>query len=145
MSNEDDRLLTDDLNGERIVEMVRAAGVEAEVCMTGGNVATIYAGRVWKRGDYDYEHRAVCVGPGVYGWGVRPSEFHLSELFIGPDDFYGEEGGYDAWLVGARNERDVADLIIAQAQQEAPFPPLGCDELEALGFDGTGRGMARRR
>jgi hypothetical protein len=47
--------------------------------------------------------------------------------------------------LGARNERDVADLIIEQARRGWPYVRLDFDTVEAMGFDGKLSGEPRRR
>lgn len=138
---DDDRLT---LDADVIAELVREAGYFAYVEQTGGGCATIYAGE--RIPDEEREFRyAVAAGPGQYGWGERPSTFHLSELYVGPDS-WGDEEAMDAYQVGCRDEQDVADLIVLNLHQPGPaylIPDF--DTTEAHGFDGTARGIERRR
>jgi hypothetical protein len=102
------------LNADAIAHFVSQEGVAAYVEQTGGGVATIYAGPTRQEPDYGKRFHTV-VGPGEYGWGNAPSVMSLWELFIGPDDF-GQVEGMDAWEMGCRNERDVADLILVHVR-----------------------------
>jgi hypothetical protein len=129
MSDQDAR----ELDGNEIVRLIQRAGIEAEVVPTGGNCAAIQAGRF-----YDGINRVIWLTVGVY----NDASFHLSEMSIyrgvDPHDFYMPEH------VGACNERDIADLIIAQIAGGHPYLIPHADQLEMMGFDGTCRGAARR-
>lgn len=125
-------------NADTITEMVKAAGFKCYVEQTGGGCATIYAGETHEEPDYGTRH-AVLAGPGAFGWGQEPSVFDDGELWIGPDDD-GQSATMDAIALGCRNERDVADLIIAFLRKGRV---LSADEAGALGFDATLKGVDR--
>lgn len=133
------------VDGETIARMIRDAGIDAHWGSSGGSVLRLEAGPLWERTGAEYgPHYAVSLGPGNYGDTVHDCEFWFSELAIGPDDITGEQGEYHPLDLGARTERDVADLIIAQVQAGEPYTLLDADTLESMGFDSTGRGLPRK-
>lgn len=149
----------DELNLDRVVELLSRENVTAHVETTGGGDAAIFAEPVVgyhectctlapaltvhddgcpvpeRGGSPRY---AAIAGPGSYGWGKRASIAHLDDFYVGPDDS-GEGTPISPLDVGARTEADVVKLIAAQAQRPDPRVVLTFDELEELGFDGTGR------
>lgn len=131
-----------DFNADTVAEMIRQAGIPAVVDMTGGEVATLYAGD--PRRDIDDDRRfAAVVGPGRYGWGVAPSTFDQGDLWVGRDDD-GANDAHDAIVLGCQTERDVADLTIALVRLADTSRILSESELAALGFDTSYRGLPRR-
>jgi hypothetical protein len=148
-----------ELDLDEIVTVLREEhDVEAHVEQTGIGRATIYAGTPTRvectctrtenvtphddtcqvparGGDLIYP---ACAGPGTFGWGARPSTASLSEFYVGADD-QGMTNPVDVKLIGCRTSQDVARVIAAQARRDVPQLPLGFDEIEALGFDGTCR------
>lgn len=90
---------------------LESRGLPAFVAMTGGNVATLYAGEAMGTDEWDGSRHVVAVGPGTYG----PSSIgYWGELFIGPDTDDDEMGGY--WR--GRYDLDmVADYIVAHADE----------------------------
>lgn len=85
---------------------------DAYVEQTGGGCATIYAGGIPGADPEDDRPRWRAVaGPGVYGWGRRPSRGDLGDFHIGPD---GDADTICALEVGAQDEADVAKLIWLQ-------------------------------
>lgn len=133
--------MSTDLNLDTIAHLLRTEhGVaNAYVEMTGGGVATIFAGPTREEADYGTRYAAVA-GPGTFRYD-GPSTGDLIEFAIGADD-YGDTDPIDASDVGARTESDVARLIAAQARKADPTTPLSVDDVDALGFDGTGRSTA---
>ena len=132
------------LDGNKIVDLVRAAGVEAEWGTTGGNILNITAGPLTDG------HRLIALGPGYYGDRVTEAVFYLDEISIFSDVPGEEDERYYVADVGGRNEQDVADLLVAQVRliEKHPghgFLVLGNDELEDAGFDGSARGFERQR
>lgn len=114
------------INMDRVVEILRDEhSVEAYVEMTGGGVATIFAGDTYPNPEdaEDVRHAAVA-GPGTYnhrdlGFSVAETE----EFFVGADDM-GESRPVDSAELEAvfmtelgrgLNEHDVARVIAAQA------------------------------
>lgn len=133
------------LDLDRIVVLLREQHhiENAYVEQTGGGVAAIYAGP--KRPDpegrpgIDFRYAAVA-GPGSYGWGVKASTAALEEFYVGPDD-QGDETPVEPVVLGATSEEHVATIIAAQARKADPTLPLSADEIDALGFDSTGRSL----
>lgn len=107
----------------------------AHVDMTGGGCATIFAGPTREEADYGTRYAAMA-GPGTFRYD-GPSTGDLVDFYVGPDDDDGAHAFSPADL-GARTESDVARIIAAQARKAA-LGPLSADEVDALGFDGTGR------
>lgn len=124
------------LNFDRIVSLVTAQGVYAHVAMTGGGVATIFAGatHVDTAGDERY---AVVAGPGTYGI-TKPSTGDLAEFYVGPDD-EGQSDAFEPLRAGATTDEDVARMIVAAAGS-AP-DPIPADVLTSLGFDPSMQSM----
>lgn len=100
------------LNMDEIVRVLRDEhGIgNAYVAMTGGGVATIFAGPTREEPDYGIRYAAVA-GPGSYGWDTGPSVADTREFFIGPDD-YGDAIAAEA--PADSTEVEVAALIAAQ-------------------------------
>lgn len=135
--------VTGELNADEIARLVREAGVFCEVDMTGGNTATLFAGAEHQVPGEDLTRRVLMAGPGVYG--DKPSAFYLEEFAITPDaDDFADDEVMVPEMLGARTERDVADLIIAQARRGWPYVRLDFDTVEAMGFDGTLMSRPRR-
>lgn len=87
--------IPEDFSMQAVVDAVEAAGFPAYVEMTGGWVATIYAG----------EGNEIAAGPGSY----RPDEGHpanVDEFFIGLKDSEGAE-----WTA---TREDTVDTIAAE-------------------------------
>jgi hypothetical protein len=82
-------------------------GIPAKIEMTGGGVATLYAGEL-VHADEDNPRYVAIVGPGNYGYGVEPSTGFWDELSIAADDDYTTDGIY--WD-GERTLDAVADFI----------------------------------
>lgn len=130
-----------DFDMQKVVELVKAAGVTAYVEHTGGGVATIYAGEEvdFKDGDHTYRVHKVAAGPGTYAQYGAPMWASLRDFAVGPND-YGEAGYVDCSEVGAHTVEDIAKIIVAQAS--LPFGELlDREALTELGFDPTGRSM----
>ncbi|MFG1820823.1 hypothetical protein ACGFIF_44205 [Kribbella sp. NPDC049174] len=105
------------LDLDDIVDRIHERGVWAYVEMTGGGVATIFAG-AWHTG-WDGEHPrtvyAAVAGPGDYRMPESPNTGHTDEFNIGADD-QGETFGIDCAELEIASSADVADLIVAQAR-----------------------------
>ncbi|NMH96565.1 hypothetical protein [Pseudonocardia acidicola] len=129
--------IDEEIDMDRVAQLVRAAGVTCVLDTSGGGCATIWAGPTREEPGYGTRSAAIA-GPGMFGWGQRPSTASISDFYIGPDD-NGEADAVSTRRVGARTEAQIAALIIAQARREDPTQPLSCDEIEALGLDGTAR------
>lgn len=126
------------INMDRIIDILNSRlEVSAYVEQTGGGVATIFAGAIRQEEGYGDRYAAVA-GPGTYGWGQRPSVADSVDFCVGADDS-GETDPIYCAEVGAVTEVQIAMLIAAQATKADPTIPLSGDEVEALGFDGTGR------
>jgi hypothetical protein len=131
-----------DIAGDDVVALVTAAGYPCVVEQTGGGTATIYAGAMFMLDDV--QRYPVIAGPGEFeGPAWTLSSFSLWEFAIGPDDD-GETEPLDAYSVGARTVRDVADLIIGCLALGEPYRVMNADELDSLGFDGTSSSTPRR-
>lgn len=126
-----------DIDMSRVADLVNEAGVFAYVEHTGGGNATIYAGepREVQSGEYTDKFYPAIAGAGSFAF-QPPVWATLTDFSIGVDD-QGEGGYITPMDVGAFTEEDVAKLIVAQAKKD--FVLLDTDEVEALGFDGTGR------
>lgn len=109
---------------------------DAYVEQTGGGVATIYAGLSWEDPAIGTRWSAIA-GPGSFSYTAH-STADLAEFYVGPDD-QGESEPLAAADLGITTEEQAARLIAAQAQ--SPNDVLGVDAVEALGLDGTGRGL----
>lgn len=95
------------LNMDVIAQHLRDAGFSnAYVEMTGGGVATIYAGPTHEEPDWGTRYTLVA-GPGTYG---NPSIGDASEFSFGLDVEDQEEVEY---LSESDNERTAADKMIA--------------------------------
>jgi hypothetical protein len=77
-----------DLNMDRVVELLKAKGVDnAYVEQTGGGVATIFAGPTFEEPEYGTRY-AACAGPGTYGWqSDTPSMGSTEDFCVGADDY----------------------------------------------------------
>ena len=76
---EDERSREIDL--DQVVTLLHAQGIEAEVEQTGGGCATIHAGPARAHpAEPDTVAFAAIAGPGVYGWGQRPSIADLTDF-----------------------------------------------------------------
>lgn len=129
------------INMDRIIEILNERlNVSAYVEQTGGGVATIFAGAIRQEEGYGDRYAAVA-GPGTFGWGQRPSVADSVDFCVGADDS-GETDPIYCAEVGAVTEVQIAMLIAAQAVKADPTIPLSGDEVEALGFDATGRGIS---
>jgi hypothetical protein len=110
-------------------------GVPCEVVMTGGNVATIYAGTTYVDSTGGERHACIA-GPGRYGWDGVHSTGAASEFSVGADDD-GETWPPSVAQVGAWTTYEIAALIAAQATRSDVTSSLSAEELDALGFDGS--------
>lgn len=131
-----------EVNAADVVALVEAHGFAAHLWQSGGWIAVIRAGDSFTDSIGD-ERFPVLAGPGRFSTGDGPSTFDLGECYVGPDDD-GLSETNQASVSGARTARDLADLIVLQLRQGSPWRPLDADTLEAHGFDGTARGIARR-
>lgn len=106
--------MTEIVNMDKIAELVRAKGVPCYVEMTGGGVATIYAGESfqghgWSNTELDTMY-PVLAGPGgfnspEYGFSVG----YLHDFYIGPD---GDVDEFDT-MTTDDDEQTIADAIVA--------------------------------
>lgn len=128
---------------DAVAELVRQAGVACYVEHTGGGCATIFAGQPVENEAEVWTNRyPVCAGPGVIG---RPATGWLSDFYVGADD----DDETDACGLadsGVTTVEQVAALIVATAvtNQRRPltrWAGLDADALDAIGLDGTGRGL----
>jgi hypothetical protein len=114
-------------------------GVPAYVEMTGGNTATIYAGKSRTEEGWGERYAAIA-GPGCYAWASAESSLGAaSDFYVGPDDD-GSAMIQSVAAMGAFSAAEIAALIVAQATRTEVASALTADEVEALGFDPTGRG-----
>lgn len=118
---------------DRVCEILRTEHHigNAYVEMTGGGVATIFAGPT--RDDDGDAHYAAIAGPGTYGWGNRPSEADTDEFYIGHDD-HGDTEPVDMADIAVpadRVEHAVAAIIAAQATKDDPTIPITLVEAMA--------------
>ncbi len=149
-----------------VVEFINREGIPAYVEHTGGNCATIYAGVPYKvivdctcpRTETLQQHEPYCpvphggetrypavAGPGWFAGSFTKPRASLYEFGVGPDD--DGEGGYvDFASIGALEVPDIAKVVLAQVHKTEvartngfALSCLSTDEIEALGFDGTGR------
>jgi len=102
-------------DADAIAALVRKEGIRCLVWQSGGGTATICAGEEYLDAE-GISRSPILVGPGIYGWGERPSEFYSSELYLGPDDD-GEADPVDVIAAGCNTEREIADLIIASVRK----------------------------
>lgn len=113
-----------------VVSVLRTMKLDAYVEMTGGGVATIYAGTQYRSPEDDGLYPAVA-GPGTYqhrDYGV--SVAHFSEFVVGPD--YSEEW-WEADVVGALTVQRIAELIALQVA--APNGErVSADAIREAGF-----------
>lgn len=144
MTTDDERVVTDPdeviglawFSLDTLAELIREQGIPARVEMTGGNTATLYAGREYSREGEDWTRHTAVAGPGVYYTGPGlPSYANFSEFYVGPDDD-GATDAIDADAAGARTLRDLARLIAGQARMQ-PECLIDADTLGDLGFDET--------
>lgn len=103
------------VNMDEIARILRDVhGIPAVVAMTGGGVATIYAGATHTDEDGD-ERWSVIAGPGRFADpDVGFSVGYLADFYVGPDDATGGDHATDVRDVGATTERSIA-LLIAKA------------------------------
>jgi hypothetical protein len=127
-------------NMQRVLHLVLRAGVHAYIEQTGGGCMTIYAGAQHEDSEGATRWAAIA-GPGVVRAGFTLGDW--CDFYVGVDDD-GETMPISISDVGCNSWQDIADLIIAQARAEGASEPLGCDAIEALGLDGTGRGIIRQ-
>lgn len=112
-----DKNLPDDmLDMDEIVRLVEAKGVHAYVEMTGGGVATIFAGEqhVYPEVDGEWPRWDVAAGPGTY----NHRDYHHNvgdkgDFYVGADD--DGESGYITAPETATEEM-VADVIVAMVR-----------------------------
>lgn len=127
-----------------VAEIVSRHGVPAYVEHTGGGCSTIYAGVAYEDEGGD-ERFPAAAGPGYFAGSYDKPRASLYEFGVGPDN--DGEGGYvDFADIGALTVHDIAKVIVAQvhkteaARVNGGEPVcLSTDDVEALGFDGTGR------
>lgn len=120
--------MTTELNLDFIAELVAKMGVPAEVHMTGGGVATLFAGEPDDNGYYP-----AVLGPGTYSAkAAGHSTIDLVESFLGLD---GDEDAYiDVASWGASSEEDVAKIVVAQAKAGAGSRPRLVESWEVEGM-----------
>lgn len=121
------------VNGDHVARLVREAGIPCTVAHTSGGTATLWVGK--NLGTDDEPAYEVTMGPG--NWSPHGSTFVVDDIMVGPPD-----DGTNPWIVGAWNERDVADLVVLCYRSPGHVP--GFDALEARGFDGKCHGTERR-
>lgn len=102
--------MTHELNMDRISKLVEDSGVPCFVEMTGGGVATIYAGEpkddVWP----------ACAGPGTFGYDSGPSLGDDREFSIGPDAMAPDADLFNDYIdCAGKTEAEIAALIVERA------------------------------
>lgn len=105
---------------DKVAEIVRTKyGIHCEVSMTGGNIATIFAGETHLDEEGDERWSAIA-GPGSFAWSAdEESTGHTDEFFVGSDN-NGESAPFDASTIGDEKwrrpttEEEIALYIYAQ-------------------------------
>jgi hypothetical protein len=121
-----------------VLDGLHAKGIQARVDHTGGGCLTVFAGP--EENDIHGDPRSAAVaGPFSFVDDIPTGDF--VECCTGPDDD-GESDPIYFHDAGCRTVADVVDLIALQVAANAE--PVDGDTLDAHGFDGTGRGFARR-
>jgi hypothetical protein len=123
-----------DIDLDKVVALLRQDGVDAYVEMTGGGIATIFAGPTRPMPeDPEFREYAACAGPGSYS----DHSASLYDFVVGVENGEGEGEYVEPLTLGVVDEEGVARLIAAQARNN--FQPLSADQVEELGYDGTAR------
>jgi len=115
----------ENLDMQRIVDLVKQAGFVAYVEQTGGGVATIYASTTADERGYPARHVVgpynddvvdIAAGPGWFeGPGWTNPRASLEDFYVGPDGDYDPNEGYSATVDDT--EATLAERMIEALRQ----------------------------